>query len=128
MYELDVCQRKHLRQIIKMQWPTGKISNLALYKCCKLTPLSVRVVESRWTMLGNVLTSDDLNPAQLSLQFAIKSNKLYKGRIGKHQFNLLRTLKEDLKLRNLKLETIEDLDSLKSIASDRKKWKELKVV
>jgi len=79
-------------------------------------------------MLGHVLRSDDLNPAQLALQFAIKSNMLYKGRIGRHQINLLRTLKQDLKLRNLNLETIEDLDHLKSIASDRKKWKELKVV
>ena len=76
MYELDVCQRKHLRQIIKMQWLTGKISNTALYKRCKTTPLSKRVEESRWKMLGHVLRSDDLNPAQLALQFAIKCNML----------------------------------------------------
>ena len=52
---------------------------------------------------------------------------LYKGRIGRHQINLLRTLKQDLQLRNLNLETIEDLDQLKSIASDRQRRKDLKV-
>ena len=49
------------------------------------------------------LRSDDLNPAQLALQFAINSNDLYKGRLGRHQTNLLRVIKRDLKDRNIEL-------------------------
>ena len=37
--KLDACQRKHLRQILKIKWP-NKISNEKLYLITKAKPLS----------------------------------------------------------------------------------------
>ena len=125
LHTLDVCQRKHLRQIVNMHWPKSTISNTALYKFCNVTPLSERVRQSRWRMLGQVLRSDDLNPAQLVLEFAVNSSNIYKGRIGRHQTNLLRVIRSDLKTRNLKLDDSNDLHNLKHLARDRKCWKKL---
>ena len=96
-------------KIVKMQWPTAYINNIALYRLCKVKPLSERVEQSRWRMLGHILRCDDLNPAQLALHFAIESNKLYKGRIGRHQTNLIRVIMNDVKCRHLKLNDIQDL-------------------
>ena len=123
--KLDVCQRKHLRQIVKMQWPSSTISNTALYKLCNFTPLSVRVIESRWKMLGHVLRSDDLNPSQLAMYFAVDSNNFLKGRIGRHQANLLSIIKKDLRLRDLNMNNIIDLNELRMLAHNRTLWREL---
>ena len=78
-------------------------------------------------MLGHILRCDDLNPAQLALHFAIESNKLYKGRIGRHQTNLIRVIMNDVKCRDLKLNDIQDLYTLKHLAQNRKLWKELEI-
>ena len=60
--KLDICHRKHLRQILKMTYPII-ISNKALYKRCGVTPLSERVTYARWKMLGHVLRIDCSSPA-----------------------------------------------------------------
>ena len=44
--KLDVCHRNHLRQILKIKWPTT-ITNAKLYQICSTTTLSSRVKASR---------------------------------------------------------------------------------
>ena len=125
LHKLDVTQRKHLRQIIKMQWPKAVISNKALYKRCELTSLSERVRSARWRMLGHILRSDDNTPAQLALHFTVNMDNEMVGRIGRHQTNLYRVIKNDLLARNIELHNIDDLYFLKSLAFDRRLWKSM---
>ena len=122
--KLDICHRKHLRQIIRMTYP-NIIKNDTLYKRCEVVPLSERVACARWRMLGHVLRSDNNSPAQLALHFAVESQSTKKGRVGRHQSNLLRTIKLDLSSRNIPFVNTDDLYSLRFLASDRAGWKKL---
>ena len=75
-----------------------------------------------------MLRSDDVNPAQLALHHAVESNNLIKkGRVGARQTNLLllNVIKKDLKIRNMCLNNINDLVSLKLYAQDKILWKQL---
>ena len=76
--KLDVCHRKHLRQILRMTYPII-ISNKALYERCEVRPLSERVTYARWKMLGHILRSDCSSPAQRAFQFAIESYNSMRG-------------------------------------------------
>jgi hypothetical protein len=84
---IDVQQRKHLRQIIKVFWPRT-ISNSALYKRCNVRPLTRRVEISRWRMLGHVLRSGKETPAFLSFKFAFEKSMSLRGRKGRPRSNL----------------------------------------
>lgn len=123
--KLDVCHRKHLRHIIGMTYPHGIIKNETLYKRCSAVPLSERVARARWRMLGHVLRSDNNSPAQLALYFAVDSQCTMKGRIGRHQTNLLRTIRSDLRDRDIPLVNTDNLIDLRILASDRVVWKGL---
>ena len=123
--KLDVVHRKHLRRILNIHWPHGVISNSELYRRCKCTPLSDRVNKFRWTMLGHVLRSQVNSPALLALRLAVEGSKIYKGRVGRHRCNLLDTILDDLKNRNLMLKNVNDFENIKHIASDRVKWRKL---
>ena len=74
-------------------------------------------------MFGHVLRLDENTPAFASLKFAVTNN--LKSRKGRHQSNIFNLLKCDLKLRDLELNDINDLTSLKSIAANRSKWKSM---
>ena len=124
MDKIDICHRKHLRQIVKMTYPTI-ISNEALYKKCNSRPLSERVAYSRWKMFGHILRSTSNSPAVCSLFFAVNSMRDMKGRVGRHQCNLLKTLKNDLSDRDIKLVNTEDIYNLIFLAQDRLKWRKL---
>ena len=88
LYALDVVHRKHLKIILNIKWPKGCINNKALYKRCSVTPLSERVEEMRWKMMGHVLRSEDNTPAMLSLKFVLNSSGKFKGRVGRPNTNL----------------------------------------
>ena len=103
-----------------MTWPTGIISNKALYQRCNTIPVTERMALSRWKMLGHILRSDNNSPAQLALYFAVDCNVNMKGRIGRHQTNLLSIICNDLNDRNFRLVNTDDLIELRHlIASDR---------
>jgi len=85
--KLDAYHRTHLRKILGMTYPRGIISNEALYRRCKSTPLSERAVHARWKMLGHILRSSSNSPAQLALYLKVSSNLKMKGRVGKNQTN-----------------------------------------
>ena len=123
LYDLDVAHRKHLKSILNIKWPNSCISKKTLYKRCAVKPLSERVEEMRWKMMGHVLRSDDNTPAMLSLKFALTSINELKGRVGRPNTNLFSTLVNDLKYRNLQLKDLDDLNDIRDIAKCRKCWK-----
>ena len=81
--------------------------------------LSDRVACARWRMLGHVLHSDNNSPAQLALHFTVESQSTKKGRVGRLQSKLLRTIQFDLGSRNIPFKNTDDLYSLRFLASDR---------
>lgn len=143
--KIDICHRKHLRRILNLHWPHGVIKNKTLYKRCNCSPLSERVNKSRWSLLGHILRLPETTPAHLALHFALDGAKEYKGRIGRHQMNLLRVLRKDIEDRDISLRhalknvrneqdiiqegmTLRDVDDLikiRDIAKDRTIWTEL---
>ena len=122
--KLDVTHRRHLRSILNCKWPHA-ISNKSLYERCNSRPLSERVHESRWKMLGHVLRSQENSPSMLAFNFSIGGSNIYKARRGRHKTNLLSTLKQDLKSRNIKLNSLKDMYELRNIACDRVRWRKL---
>ena len=101
------------------------ISNKDLYARCNVTPLSERVMAARWRMLGHILRSDCNSPPQLALNFAVDSINNMKGRIGRHQSNLFKTIISDLGRRHIYLHDNNDLTDLRHLASNRVTWKNM---
>ena len=101
------------------------ISNKDLYSRCNVTPLSERVTKSRWRMLGHILRSDSNSPAQLALSFAVESMNNMRGRVGRHQSNILKTILCDLSKRDIPLNDLDDLTELRYLALDRISWRHL---
>ena len=128
---VDILQRKHLRQILKIFWP-NVISNENLYKRCKVRPLTERIAEARWKMFGHVLRSGESTPAYLSFRFACLTCKDdYKGRRGAHRTNLFDVLIKDLIKRKLisnKVLKLTDFDNLVHMAHNRVVWGSMKNV
>ena len=122
--KVDICHRKHLRKILRIYYP-ATISNVHLYKRCNTRPLSEKIAKARWTMLGHVLRSESNSPARVALHFAIESMSTMRGRVGRHQCNLLKTIKCDLNERKIKLVNTNDLYNLYFLASDREHWRRL---
>jgi len=123
--KLDTCSRKHLRKIVQICWPKGVISNTELYRRCQVVPITERVRKARWTLLGHVLRMDDDAPPVLSMRFAITAAEQYKGRRGRPRTNLLGTIQDDLKQHNISLKTVDDLNYLRQLASNRSLWRSM---
>ena len=121
---LDKCHRRHLRSILGIRWPTT-ISNEHLYIRCDARPLSELVTEARWRMTGHVLRMATDTPAQLAMRFALQGAMEYKGRRGRHQTNLLETIRADLSKHQLKLQCEADIKTLTEQATDKNKWRAL---
>ena len=124
LQKVDVCQRNHLRQIMNCTYPRN-ISNKDLYARCGVTPLTERVAKSRWKMLGHILRSDCNSPPQLALSFTVESMGRMRGRIGRHQISIFKTILSDLNKRNMNLRDLTDLTELRHIASNRNHWRNL---
>ena len=124
MEKLNTCHRKHLRKICNIHYP-GVISNKELYRRCNTVPITERVRKARWTLLGHILRMDDNCPAVLSLRFAVESSSSLKGRRGRPRTNLYSFIQADLKQHNMRLNSTEDLTELRTIASERAKWKNM---
>ena len=121
--KLDAAHRKHLRRILGVGWPKAHISNEELYKRCKSTPLSQRVMASRRQMLGHILRLPEDSPGQCALHFAVVESQQYQARRGRHCTNLLDVLRSDLQTASIHLKTSEDYRKVKEIAQDKHKWR-----
>ena len=86
--KLDITHGRHLRKVLKIQWPKGRISNENLCERCKTTKISDRIAKYRWTMLGQVLRCKDDTPAFMSLKFAISMSEPLVDRPSCHQTSL----------------------------------------
>ena len=137
LHKLDVCHRSHLRQILKIKWPTT-ITNDKLYDICSTTPLSERVKSSRRKLFGHILRSPENTPAALALSYAVSGTKDLRGRRGRHKTNLLSIIRKDISRipvdrscsnphlhYKLQLKNQTDIDKLRELAHDRKLWKRL---
>ena len=123
--KLDTCQRKHLRKILNICWPTGVISNRELYRRCRVLPITERVRKARWTLLGHILRMDDNSPAALSLRYAMTSSDMFTGRRGRPRTNLFSIIQSDLKTLDLSFKNCDDLDFVKVLASNRSAWRNM---
>ena len=124
LHKLDVTHRRHLRRILNITYP-GQISNATLYKRCNVDKLSDRVAKHRWRMLGHILRSDENTAAHQALSFAVETNDLYKGRVGRPRCNLFSLLTKDLADRNLFISNFNELNDVRDIARCRTCWKNL---
>ena len=110
---------------MNIHWPTGVISNKELYRRCQTIPITERIRKARWTLLGHILRMDDNCPPVVSIRFALTSSDLYSGRRGRPRINLFSTIQKDLKEHNICLKTVDDLDNLRHLASNRSVWKNM---
>ena len=122
LHSLDVCHRKHLRNILNIRFPIC-ISNKTLYKRCNTAPLSERVSRARWKMFGHILRSQTNAPAMMALKFAVSCDM--RGRRGRHQTNLFSILKCDLRERGFDI--LNDFDEVIEAARDRVGWRRMGV-
>ena len=72
-------------------------------------------------MLSPSMPTD--TPAQLAMQFALKGATEYKGRCGRHQINLLETIRADLSRHQLELQSEADTKILRELATEKNKWR-----
>ena len=123
--KVDVQQRKHLRQVLRIYWP-NTISNQALYDRCKTVPLTRRIEVSRSRMLGHILRSGKKTPAFLSFKFACLGCMDMKGRLGRPRTNLFDLVIRDLKDRSMFIDNSErNFDYIVHKASNREFWRSL---
>ena len=113
MEKIDTLHRRHLRTILNIKWPKGMISNDALYKRCNVEKLSERIKFQRWKMFGHILRSQENTPVQVALSFAVESDELFTGRLGRPRMNLLSVLRNDLSERNLSIDNFHELNEIK---------------
>ena len=71
------------------------------------------------------LRQSENKPAQNALIFAAVNSKKYPPRRGRPPINLLDTIKEDIKRKGLKIDTIEGIWDLRRQAKDTKVWESL---
>ena len=121
---VNILQRKHLRQILNIHWPTI-IRNKDLYERCKVRPLTDRIVEARWKMLGHVLRSGENTPAFLAFRFACLGSNNYKGRLGRPRTNLFDVITRDLREREIEINNSNDFHELVYIAHDKIRWRDM---
>ena len=98
------------------------ISNKDLYARCQVTPPAERVTKSWWKMLGHIRS--DSSP-QLALSFAVDNIINMRGRVGRHQSNILKTIFCDLNKRDINLRNLDYMTELRHIASNRNVWRNL---
>ena len=123
--KLDTCHRKHLRRILNIFWPKGVIRNCELYRRCRAVPVTERVKKARWTLLGHILRMDDNCPPVQALKFALDSSSMFFGRSGRPRITLLNTIQADLKTHGIKFFDIDDFETVRHIASDKVKWRNM---
>ena len=133
--KMDIFHRKQLRRILGIRYPT-KITNGRLYQKTGERPISETMRRSRWKLLGHILRREDKIPANMAM--ALYYNQQIRGTQGfraARRTTLPTTLNEDLQrtqtqhlrdhtyCKQLRLNTADDLEKLKVVAKDRKRWR-----
>lgn len=122
--KLNAFHRKQLKKNLNIKFPE-KIRNKSLYEKCEEKPLSIQILVARWKLFGHILRRDKDIPANKAMRAYFTPNgKKFKGR---PITTLPIVLNRDLTNINhpQRLHSIEDLDKIKDIAQDRKRWNHL---
>ena len=121
---LESHRRRQLRNLLGIRWPTT-ISNESLYKRCQMEPLDNVIRRLRWQLFGHTLRLHEHTPAQMAMDLYFETSDA-KTFPGKPRITLPTLLSAELKKSHIgKLDSKEDLDELRYVASNRKIWKEL---
>ena len=118
---LDAYHRRHLRQIIGIQWP-HRISNTALYRRCRCRPISENVKSARWRLFGHVLRMPLDAPAQQAIDYYFADTGVGTFR-GRPRTTLPTALSADLRRVGRTLRCPADIDALRLL--NREQWRQL---
>ena len=123
--KLDCFHRRQLRRVLGVFFP-DVITNVQLYTQTKSVPLSSLFRNARWRLFGHILRLPSSVPAVQAMHTYFIARSMFPRRGGTPRSCLVSTLQRDLKnvenVRGLTLESLEDLDVMKSLASDRSQW------
>ena len=119
---IDTYQRRLLRQILGYVW-SDKISNEDLYKEAGVVPASIQVLEARWRLFGHVLRMNENTPARKAMIYYFSGDQ--KGRKGPRITIATSLSNEYFIVYGKKLDTLDTLNEVASIAQDRNEWKEI---
>jgi hypothetical protein len=124
--EIDRLHRKQLRQI----WNDKNKKNKNLYKESNERPISEEMKKARWKAFGHMLRLPEDTPCQEAMRYYFEKPFNAKKFSGRQRITLPVKINEDIKncakTNNIlvtNFETINDLNTLKVIASDRNEWK-----
>ena len=123
METLNRAQRRLLRRTAGIFYPET-ISNVEIYEKCDSVPVEYTITKSRWELFGHILRQDQNTPANkfMNMYYVPCENRCQRGPPMK---TLPVILAEELKRAKptLTLHTLEDLQSLRTLASDRNIWR-----
>ena len=135
---LDSLQRRQLRILLGVRFP-ARMSNEDTHRISEELPISIQIVEARWTNLGHILRRHGDRPAKKSMRkfFVKKEHQDQDVRTASNRSRLLTTipriLQKDLsKLSEaerrdafaiIKLTTSSDLATLQNKAQNRSGWR-----
>ena len=132
---LNAFHRKQIRYVLKIHHP-HHISNKNLYRITEDEPVSLYVLKARWRLFGHELRSENDAPSYKSMKYYFSETIEPKFQ-GRPRMTLPLRLNADLKTasQNIvtffdkysvrELKSVQDLQRLCMLASNRKLWQEL---
>ena len=130
--KMDAFHRKQLRRILGIKYPT-KITNKKLYQKTGERPISETMRIARWRLFGHILRRNEKIPANMAMKLYFNQTVAGKNKFrGARRTTLPTVLNVDLTAcqekehnysKQIKLGNKSDLDTLLTIARDRKYWR-----
>lgn len=112
--KLDSFHRRQLRKVIGIRYPEV-ISNQALYTTTDSVPLSLKVVEYRWKLMGHVLRRDENSPAMRAIKLFLSKYATGGGR----QHTIVTQIVKELRSVG---KDLHEVTYWRNLALDRKEW------
>ena len=120
---LDIFHRKQLRQV----WNGYRFKrNADLYEHCNAKPLNQEITKARWKLFGHTLRMDINSPAQKAMKYYFDTQQKKTQFRRRPRTTIATILNSDVKEARKtdqrlpeKLESLEDLEQLRSIEVDR---------
>ena len=129
---LNSFHRRLLRQICKFHWP-HTISSHKLYKLTGTQPLTIRIASARWKYFGHALRMNANAPPRMAMNYFFQPETTLKKFGGSKRATIVTTLQSDIQATKHKfphfqiknLISINDLETIRIIALDRKSWRRI---
>ena len=87
--------RKQLRRVLGVRWP-HTISSRKLYNITNTQPISLKITERRWKLLGHILRLKPHTPARKAMRYYFESRTAKKFR-GRPRTTIVTTINNDIK-------------------------------